>query len=338
MSTADQTPPQAQLLQMLFGYMVTRGVSAVAELNVPDALKDGPRAVSDLARAVGAHERSLHRVMRTLVSTGLFAEPKPDTYALTPVSELLRTDVPTSMRDLAVMITAEAHWQPWAQFTDTLRTGESGPRHAFGTDVFSWFQRGENQDQWDLFNAAMTSFSSGTSLAVAETYDFSRFAKVVDIGGGHGFLLETILSKAPSARGVLFDLPGAIEGADRAALGERVECVGGDFFQAVPQGGDCYTLKHIIHDWDDERCRAILDSIATAMVPTGSVLVVELLMPDGPEPHPAKFMDLNMLAMTEGGTERTRAEFAALFASAGLELVAVHPTHSPVSIIEAAKA
>ena len=338
MSTADQPPPQAQLLQMLFAFMVTRSVSAVAELNVPDALTDGPRSVADLARAVGAHERSLRRVMRTLVSTGLFAEPEPGTYALTPVSELLRSDVPTSMRDMAVLITAKSHWQPWGQFADTLRTGQSGPRHAFGTDVFSWFQRSENQDQWDLFNAAMTSFSSGTSLAVAETYDFSRFTKVVDIGGGHGFLLTTILSKAPSARGVLFDLPGAVEGAHRDALGERIECVGGDFFEAVPQGGDCYTLKHIIHDWDDERCRAILDNIATAMVPTGSVLVIELVMPDGPEPHPAKFMDINMLAMTEGGTERTRAEYSALFSAAGLELVEVYPTHSPVSVIEARKA
>lgn len=184
----------------------------------------------------------------------------------------------------------------------------------------------------------MTSFSSGTSLAVAESCDFSRFAKVVDIGGGHGFLLKTILSKVPAARGVLFDLPGAIEGADQAALGERIECVGGSFFDGVPQGGDCYTLKHIIHDWGDERCRAILGHIATAMVPTASVLVVEMVMPDGPEPHPAKFMDLNMLAVTEGGTERTKVEFAALFASAGLELVAVHPMDSPVSIIEARKA
>ena len=338
MSTPNQPPPQAQLLQMLFGFMVTRSVSAVAELNVPDALKDGPRPIADLAQAVGAHERSLHRVMRTLVSSGVFAEPEPDTYALTPMSELLRSDAPTSMRDLAIVLTATSHWQPWGQFADTLRTGESGPQHAFGTDVFSWFQRNENQDEWDLFNAAMTSFSSGTSLAVAETYDFSRFTKVVDIGGGHGFLLKTILAKAPAAGGVLFDLPGAIEGTDREALGEWLECVGGDFFEAVPQGGHCYTLKHIIHDWDDERCCAILHNIATAMVPTGSVLVIELLMPDGPEPHPAKFMDINMLAMTEDGTERTKAEFAALFASAGLELVAVHPTRSPVSIIEAVQA
>ena len=232
----------------------------------------------------------------------------------------------------------QAHWESWGQFAHALRTGESAAQHAFGTDVFSWFQRPENKDEWDLFNAAMTSFSFGTSLAVAESYDFSRFNKIVDIGGGHGFLLKTILSKAPGASGVLLDLPGAIEGANLDELSERVECVGQSFFDAAPTGGDCYILKHIIHDWGNERCRAILSNIVTAMVPTGRVLVVELLMPDGPEPHPAKFMDLNMLAMTEGGTERTKAEFAALLASAGLELVAVHPTQSPVSVIEGRKA
>jgi hypothetical protein len=325
-------------MQMLFGFMATRSVSAVAELNVPDALADGRRSAADLAEAVGAHEDSLRRVMRTLVSIGVFAEPEPGTYALTPVSKLLCSDAPASMRDMAVMITAESHWQPWGRFADTLKSGQSGAQHAFGTDAFSWFQNGENQHQWDLFNAAMTSFSAGTSLAVAGAYDFSRFTKIVDIGGGHGFLLKTILSKAPEARGVLFDLPGAVAGADLAALGERVECAGGSFFEAVPLDGDCYTLKHIIHDWDDERCRTILSHISGAMDPGGRVLVVELLMPEGPEPHPAKFMDLNMLSMTEGGTERTRGEFAALFASAGLELVEIHPTKSPVSVVEGRRA
>ena len=112
MSTTEQPPP-AQLLQMLFGYMVTRSISVVAELNVPDALKDGPQSTADLAQAVGTHEGALGRVMRTLVSTGLFAEPEPGTYALTPVSELLRTDVPASMRDMAVMITAQAESSPF---------------------------------------------------------------------------------------------------------------------------------------------------------------------------------------------------------------------------------
>ena len=233
MSNAGQLPPDAQLLQTLFGFMVTRTLSAVAELNVADGLRDGPRYYTDLAQAVGANQRSLHRAMRMLVSTGVFAEPEPGTFALTPVSDLLRSDVPGSLRDMAVMITAESHWLPWGRFTDTLRSGRSGPQHAFGTDVFSWFQRAENKEQWELFNAAMTSFSSVTGEAVAASYDFGGFRRIVDIGGGHGLLLRTLLAEVPQAEGVLFDLPSVVEGVTEK-LGGRVECVGGDFFRACP--------------------------------------------------------------------------------------------------------
>ena len=337
MSDTGQLPPEAQLFQTLFGFMVTRTLSAVAELNVADALRDGPRHYTNLAQAVGADQRSLHRAMRMLASTGVFAEPEPGIFALTPVSDLLRSNVPGSMRDMAVMITAESHWLPWGQFTDTLRSGRSGPQHAFGTDVFSWFQRAENKDQWELFNAAMTSFSSVTGGAVAESYDFGRFNRIVDIGGGHGFLLRTLLAEAPQAKGVLFDLPDVVKDVTETLDG-RIECIGGDFFQSVPAGADCYTMKHIIHDWSDEDCRMLLGNVAQVMEPAGKVLVFETVMPETPEPHPAKFMDLNMLAMTEGGSERTEKEFAGLFESAGLRLQAIYPTKSPVSVIEAVKA
>ncbi|MFQ5704798.1 MAG: methyltransferase [Gemmatimonadales bacterium] len=338
MSDTEQLPPDAQLLQTLFGFMITRSVSAVAELGVADALKDGPIHYSDLARTVGADERSLYRVMRVLASTGMFTEPQPGSYALTPVSQLLRSDVPNSMRDLAVTLTSESHWLAWGQFTQTLKSGKSGPQHAFGTDMFSWFQRAENSEQWKLFNAAMTSFSSMTSTAVCESCDFSRYRRVVDIGGGHGFFLRAVLAKAPQAQGVLFDLPGVNDGVGADELGRRIESVAGDFFKEVPPSGDCYTMKHIIHDWGDKQCRTLLGNIARVMDPEGRVLVIETVMPDGQEPHPAKFMDVNMLAMTEGGTERTEREFATLFESAGLRLEAIHPTRSPVSVVEARKA
>ena len=236
MAKADQSPPEGQLLQALFGFMVTKGVSAAAELEVADALKDGPLYHTELAKKVGADRRALQRVMRMLSAVGVFAEPEPGTYALTAVSELLRSDTSTSMRDLAVMITSESHWRPWGRLTDTLRSGKSGPQHAFGTDVFSWFQRDENKEQWDIFNAAMTSFSSATSRAVVESYDFSVHRRIVDVGGGHGFLLKTILAKVPEAEGVLFDLPGVVDGVHRDELGDRIGCVGGDFFKAVPGG------------------------------------------------------------------------------------------------------
>lgn len=337
MNDPAQLPPQEQIMQALFGFMVTKCMSAVAKHNVADALADGPVYYTDLASLTGTDQRALHRVMRMLSGVGIFAETEPGTFALTPASELLRSDLPGSMRDMAVMATSPSHWLPWGQLEETLRTGISGPQHAFGTDFFSWCQRDENKEQWEIFNAAMTSISSGIAPAVAESYDLSGTRHVVDIGGGHGLFLKTILEKAPDARGTLFDLPGVVEGADASALGDRIQREGGDFFKAVPAGADCYTLKHIIHDWSDDQSVTILKNIAEVMDPNGRVLVVETVMPETPEPHPAKFMDVNMLAMTEGGCERTEKEYAELLGKAGLKLKAVHPTPSPTSIIEAVK-
>ena len=335
MSNAPQLPPEAQLMQGLFGFMVTKCISAVAAHNVPDALKAGPLYYTDLAAVTGTDQRALHRVMRMLSGVGIFNEPEPGKFALTPISELLRSDIPGSMRDMAVMITSPSHWLPWGQMEATLKSGNSGPQHAFGEDIFTWCQRAENKEQWDIFNAAMTSFSGMTAHAVAAAFDFKPIKHIVDIGGGHGYFLKTILEAAPEAKGVLFDLPGVVEGAPDYP---RIQREGGDFFKAVPAGGDCYTLKHIIHDWSDEQCITILKNIAGVMQPDGRVLLVETVMPETPEPHPAKFMDVNMLAMTEGGCERTHAEHDKLFSAAGLKLKAIHPTPSPVSVIEAVKA
>lgn len=337
MSTPPAMPPDAQLFQLLFGFVATRAVSAAAELGVADALRDGPLYYTDLAQKVGADQRALHRTMRTLVSVGVFDEPTPGTFALTPVSDKLRADAPGSMKKLAEMITSPSHWLPWGRFTDTLRSGRSGPIHAFGTDIFSWFQQAENDLQWELFNEAMSSFSSVTSGAIAESYDFSQFKRIVDIGGGHGAFLRTLLSRAPSATGIVFDLPGVVAGITDT-MGGRLEGVGGSFFEGVPAGADCYTMKHIIHDWSDEHCRTLLGKVAAAMAPNARVLICETVMPETSEPHPAKFMDLNMLAMTEGGCERTPGEFATLLGAAGLRMVGVYPTPSPLGIVEAVKA
>ncbi len=338
MANTQEMPPQAQMMQALFGFMVTKCLSAVAVHNVADALKDGPLYYTDLARVTDTNQRALHRVMRMLSGVGIFAELEPGRFGLTPVSDLLRRDVPGSLRDMAVMITSRSHWLPWGRMEDTLKSGASGPQHEFGTDVFTWFQQDANHEQWAIFNAAMTSFSAGVSHAVADSFDFSKFTQIVDIGGGHGYLLKTILEKAPRAKGTLFDLPGVMEGDNSSGLGNRIGRVGGSFFKEVPAGGDCYTLKHIIHDWSDDQCVTILSNVAKAMHPQGTVLVIELVMPETGGPHPAKFMDVNMLAMTEGGCERTEGEYADLFKRSGLTLVGVHPTPSPVSIVEASKA
>jgi len=338
MTAATETTPPERLLQVVFGYILTRSLTTIAELGVPDALEDGPQPIDELATKVGANRDFLNRVLRTLVSCGLVHEPAPAVYAQTPVTDLLRRGHPQSMRDLAVMLTSQSHWEPVGRLPDAVRSGQSAASRAFGVELWDWFQRPENKPEWDLFNAAMTSFSSSTSMAVAGSYDFSRHRRIVDVGGGHGLLLRTVLAKAPSARGVLCDLPGVVAGASREDLGERIECVGADFLETVPEGGDCYLLKHIIHDWDDARCRRVLANIARAMAPSGRVLIVEMVVPDERVPHPSYFLDITMLAVTSGGRERTRDEFAALLASAGLELVTIHPTPSPVSVVEARRA
>ena len=333
-SQNELTPPE-RLLDVIFGYVLTRCVTAIAELGVPDALANGALSIEQLAEAVGANREFLNRVMRTLVAGGIIDEPSPGTYAQTPVSDLLRRDHPQSMRELAMVLTARSHWDPLGRLPDALRSGKSAASHAFGMEVWDWFHLPENKDEWDLFNASMTSFSSGTSMAVIQSYDFNPYSRIIDVGGGHGFLLRTVLSMAPSATGVLCDLPGVIAGANRDELGDRIECVGADFFEEVPEGGDCYLLKHIIHDWDDPRCSHLLSNIARVMDPGGRVLIVDMVVPDERVPHPSYFLDITMLTQTIGGRERTAQEFDDLLASAGLKLEAIHPTPSPVSVVEA---
>ena len=334
-ATAPQgAPPQAGLMQVMFGMMASKCLSAVAALGVPDALRDRPRHYSAVAEQVGADPGALHRVMRLLAGLGVFAEKEPGVFALTPASHLLCSDVPGSMRAMTVMITSRSHWEPWGRLEDVLRTGESGPRHAFGTDLFTWFQQPDNTRQWEIFNDAMTSFSSGTAQAVVESVPFGRFTRIVDIGGGHGYLLKTILAAAKNATGTVYDLPGVIQTAEPI---DRVKFEAGDFFKSVPAGGNCYVLKHIIHDWSDAEAVKLLSNIARAMTKDGRIFVIETVMPEAPGPHPAKFMDVNMLAMTEGGCERTASEYAAMFKKAGLALVKIHATPSSVSVIEAKK-
>lgn len=331
-----QMPPELLLMQGLFGFMMTKGIGVAAELGIADALKGGPLYYTDLASVIGANQRALHRVMRLLAGHGLFHEPKPGTFANSPASDLLRSDHPQSMAAMAKMICGESHWQPWGRLEHTVRTGKSGAFHAFGEEIFTWFQKPENKGEWDVFNDAMTSMSLGQAPLIAASYDFAKFRRIVDVGGGHGHLLKHVVANAGEATGVLFDMPDVVAGAD---LPPNIERDGGDFFARVPQGADCYMLKAIIHDWSDDHSRKILGNIARAMDPQGRVLLFETVMPDEPGPHPAKFADVNMLAMTDGGCERTPAEFAKLFESAGLALVGITPLADGwTNIVEARKA
>lgn len=328
-------PPGAFLTQIAFGAMMTQALYVVAKLGVADLLAAGPRNVSELAAETATHERSLYRVMRSLASVGVFAETAPKVFSNTPYSEPLRSDVHGSMRSGAIFMGEEWHWRVWGNMEHSVRTGEPAWGHAHGSEVFEYFAA--NPRQAEIFNGAMTDMSVGTAPPVVEAYDFGGFRKLVDIAGGHGYLLSQILKATPGLKGVLFDLPQVVEGApallEREGVSERVERVAGDFFASVP-AADAYVMKHIIHDWDDERCVTILSNIRRAMEPGAKVLIVETVVPEDDRPHYSKLLDLEMLT-SPGGAERTAEEYAALLARAGLRLTRITPTRSPFSIIEA---
>jgi SAM-dependent methyltransferase len=223
-----------------------------------------------------------------------------------------------------------------AELTHSVRTGQSGFAKLYGKGPFQWFA--EHPEEGAIFDDAMTSGSAPTADGVAKSYDFSSFERLAEIGGGHGALLAAILRAHPRVNGVLFDLPHVAAGAkqrlEAAGLAARAEVVGGDFFESVPAGCDAYVMKHILHDWSDEKSVAILRRCREAMRPGGKVLVVDAVVPGRGVPSFAKLLDLQMLISNEGGKERTEAEFADLFAKAGLRLSRVVPTPYRVCIVE----
>lgn len=335
---AQPIPPEAFLTQMAFGALMTQALYVVAKLGIADLLKDKPMAVAELAESTDTHERALYRVLRSLSSVGIFREVEPKMFALTPLAEPLRSDAPGSMRGGAIFMGEDWHWQVWGNLLHSVRTGKPAWGHTHGAEVFDYFA--VNPVQSEIFNSAMTDMSVGIAPAIVEAYDFSGTEKLADIAGGHGYLLAQILKANTELAGLLFDVPPVIAGAgellEREGVAARVEKVSGDFFASVPSA-DAYIMKHIIHDWDDERCVTILKNIRAAMKSDGKVLIVEAVVPEDDGPHYSKLLDLEML-VSPGGAERTAQEYAALLSRAGLRLTRIIPTKSPFSIVEAVAA
>lgn len=336
--SAAALPPEAVLSQMLWGGLIQQGVYAVTKLSVPDLLADEPQTAGELAAATGMHAPSLYRLLRTLAGVGIFAENANGKFELTPVGAPLRRDAPNSMRDFALMLGDQWHWRLFGELMHSVRTGETAQKKACGAELFEHLAN--NPADAAVFNRAMTSHSLAAVPAIVAGYDFSDIGKLVDIGGGQGILLAGILKANPQMRGILFDVPSVIESRsellEKEGFAERVEKVSGDFFQSVPAGADAYLMKHIIHDWDDERSIKILQNIRSAMNENGKILIVEMVVPEGNAPHPSKILDLQMLIGT-GGKERTEKEYRELLETAGLRLTRVTATRSPLSIVEAVK-
>ncbi|HWO18602.1 MAG TPA: methyltransferase [Kofleriaceae bacterium] len=326
--------PSHQLMRMGLGVMTTQMLAAVAQLDIADKLADGPRSADDLARASGAQPDFLYRVLRTLTSLGVFEELPERKFALTEVSQLLRTGVPVSLRDMVVFFGSAWSSKGCSHLLDAMKSGKSGIEEAFGMNVFQYL--GSHHDDLAVFQGAMTGFSSVQSPPVVDAYDFTPFRRIIDIAGGHGALLAHILNAAPQATGAVLELPEVVANGPELAkshgLADRMEFIAGDMFEAVPAGGDCYVLKYIVHDWGDAAAKQFLSNIRKGIKPEGKLIVVDSVIPQGP--HIGKIFDAYMVVLMPGGVERTQEEFAALFASAGFKLTRVIPTGSYLSIVE----
>lgn len=331
------TSPAAQLDRMITGYWLSQAIYAAAYFGIADILKDGPRPVAELSQKTNTNEDALYRLLRALASAGIFAEGPSRVFALTPLAEPLQAGVPDSKRALALM-SGDEQFHAWTEILYSIQTGKKAFDKVFGQPIFDYL--GQNIEKAKIFDAAMVGIHGRESDAVQKAYDFTGINTVVDIGGGNGSQLIELLKAHPNMRGILFDLPHVIERAKQnfaaAGLTGRSELVAGSFFEFVPAGADAYFMRHIIHDWDEEKCLTILRNCHGAMPADSRLLVVESVIPPGNEPFAGKFLDLVML-MIPGGKERTAEEYKTLFASAGFNLSTIVPTDSEISILEATK-
>lgn len=318
-------PPALLVMERMNGMVEAKVISLVADLGIADLLASGPRTADDLARETGVDADALGRALAFLVSRGFFAGEGHGRFRNNAASEVLRSDHPESMRDWARFFASDWHWEMWNHARHSLTTGESAAKEAFGTEFWDFLTK-QNREAGETFDRAMASGTRLQAPMVAKGYDFSGVRRLCDVGGGTGGLLAALLTAYPSMRGVLFDLPEVAEQArsflEARGLLERCEVGGGSFLDAVPEGCDAYMMQAIVHDWDDDSCVRLLSNVRRAMAPGARVLVIESVL--SPEPAPidqfTRSFDLVMLVTSGAGRERTRAQFDALFARAGLRV------------------
>jgi hypothetical protein len=331
--------PAATLMRMIVGSQVSQAIHVAATLGIADLLADGARTTEELAAETDTHEPSLYRLLRALAAVGLFHEEDGPRFSLTPRAELLRSDVPGSLRGWAAFIGRPYIRESWSALEHSIRTGENAFRHVHGTDV--WSYRAERPEESAIFDRAMQSLTAGSNQALLDAYDFGRFGTVVDVGGGNGALLASLLTAHPTMRGIVFDQEHVVANArpvlEAAGVADRCALVAGSFFEEVPGGGDAYILKSIIHDWNDEESTEILRVCRRAVSDDAALLLIERIVGPPNEDAQTKFMDLNML-VNPYGRERTIEEWDALLEVSGFRLEGATPSASVLAVIEASPA
>jgi hypothetical protein len=330
-----QAPPaHTAMFQLLNGVFVVGAVSCLAWLGIPDLVEHGPKSADELATKIGADPRALYRLMRATASVGILSEGPDGKFSETPLSAVLRSNANPSLRAFAIMHGRDWHGLGWSKLDYCVRTGKPALEHIYGMPIFQFFK--QHPEEGRLFQQSMTDLSTIDGPAVAEAYSFGEIHSIVDVGGGHGLLLATILARNSHLKGTLYDMAHVVAGAKDGPLKpvmERCTLASGDMFCSVPAGADGYIMKHIIHDWPDEECIKILKACRKGVNSGGKLLVVDNVIQPGNDFAPGKFLDLQMLIFP-GGCERTEKQFHDLFAAAGWKLSRVIPTAVPESIVE----
>lgn len=320
MTTATEAP-HVEIMRILHAPLITQALVVAAELGIADLVAAGPRTVDDLAAQVGADPDALYRVLRALAGSGVFSEVAPRVFGSTPRAETLREGAEGSLRNWARLWGLPERQAAIGALMHSVRTGEPSFPHLHG--ISWWSQLASRPDQAAVFDAAMGDLARRLHAATVDAYDLSAVRQLVDIGGGRGHLVAALLRRYRELRAVVFDQPGvarrATEVLTEAGVADRARVVGGDFFTAVPAGGDAYLMSMILHDWDDAQSVSILANVRRAMGRHSELLVVDAIVPEGDSPHDGKLRDLIMLTL-HPGRERTEAEFASLFERAGLRL------------------
>jgi hypothetical protein len=319
-------------IQELADHVVPITLRAVCSFGVPDMLREGPRAVDELAAASGTNEDALYRALRALATKGLFSEVAPRSFALAPLGRLLRTDGMLALGDAYPLL--EAELVAWAHVEYTLTTGRPAFEHVFGRSYYEYVA--DHPDHGARFDRAVERQNTLVVRTLLHAYDWAGCGTIVDVGSGNGSFLAGLLARHRTLRGVAFDLPHVVAGApdvlQQARVADRCEVVAGSFLDEVPAGGDTYVLKTILHDLDDDAALALLRRIGAALPAGGTLLVIEAMLAPGDDPHIGKILDLYSLVL-RGGRERTEAEICSLVAAAGLKLRGIVPS-APLAIAE----
>lgn len=334
--TTRMVPAEVGVLELASGFMATHALYALSRLGIPDALADGPLTAEDVAARRGTDPDATYRLLRACATWGIVDERPDGRFALTPLGRRLRTGSEGSMRDVVLMLGHPDYQRVWRELAESVRSGEPGAQRALGRPM--WDHLEHDAEFAATLNDAMTRLSALDWPTVDAVYDFGRFRRIVDLGGGHGQLLALMLAAAPAAEGVLLEREALADGARRllggAGVLDRARFEAGSFFDTAPTDGDLYVLRRVLHDFDDEQAGAILATVRRQMPAGATLLVLESVVPGPGTAHFAKALDLDMMLFV-GGRERTEPEWRALLATAGFPTVRVIPTVSTISVIEA---